>query len=66
MKEEVVERSTDTETIAQGFASSVRGATVVVEDHIPVTIEKKTVESSFKCDHCSHEWSEKRVEEHKT
>jgi hypothetical protein len=37
----------------------------IVEENVPVTIDIEEFNYSYRCKHCGHEWSEKRVEEHR-
>ena len=39
---------------------------VVVTDKIPVTVDIKDFQFSYKCGHCGHTWSEMHVEENRT
>lgn len=38
---------------------------VVVEENVPITIDVKDFQYTYKCKHCGHIWSESHVEESK-
>jgi uncharacterized Zn finger protein len=43
----------------------IAGTTIAVEENIPVTVEEKDFQYTYKCKHCGHVWSEAHVEEKK-
>src|SRR5690242_11438974 len=38
---------------------------IIVYEGEPIIIDVEEVQYDFKCKHCGHEWSEKRIEKHK-
>jgi hypothetical protein len=48
--------------------SQIRGAhpvLLVQEGSRPIVVDVEEFQYSYECQHCGHEWSEKRVEEHR-
>jgi DNA-directed RNA polymerase subunit RPC12/RpoP len=45
--------------------SSFRGPVLLGEGSRPIVVDVEKFQYSYKCQHCGHEWSEKRVEEHR-
>ena len=47
--------------------SQFRGVPVLLvqESSRPIVVDVEEFQYSYKCQHCGHEWSEKRVEEHR-
>ncbi|MBO0888166.1 hypothetical protein J2P12_03610 [Candidatus Bathyarchaeota archaeon] len=51
--------------ISAEFRSGYTGGPYyLVTEGAPVTIDREEFQYAYKCGHCSHEWSEKRVEKH--
>jgi len=50
------------EAIGSFIPTSV-GRSIVVEENIPATIDVEEFQYAYKCKHCGHAWSERRVEE---
>ena len=46
--------------------SQFRGSLVLLtQEDKPVVVETEEFQYMYKCTHCGHEWSEKRVQEHR-
>ena len=53
----------------RGGAPQMRGtipqqAVFVVQEGKPIIIDVEDFQYTYKCKHCGHEWSEKRIEKH--
>ncbi len=48
-----------------GVAYSAAPAVFIVHDGRSVVIDVEEFQYAYKCKHCGHEWSEKRIEEHR-
>ena len=54
-------------TVLYGGSPSISAspAFFLVQEGKPVIIDVEEFQYAYRCQHCGHEWSEKRVEEHK-
>lgn len=62
----LLEERKNTQVIKQGVAAatSVKNVSIItVEEDVPVTIDIKDFQYTYRCKHCGYTWSEKREKE---
>ena len=65
LQRETVESKTAVPIMGSRFGSMGSPAPIIVQTGEPVTIDVEEFQYAYRCKHCGHEWSEKRVEESK-
>jgi len=54
-----------TNLVGGGLAYAASPPVFVLQEGEPTIIDIEELQYDFKCKHCGHEWSEKRIEKHK-